>query len=367
MPKQLNYIFNDFRSVYAVEFTLVNEIRTYISGRAALKIPGSGGDCGPGALGRNNFHNSDLEQNGYIFLITSDSGPSRFSNDAKKMMDRELGALVIRLPASRNRVGLRALERALSTMGRPGGGGDGGDGDSKPFKGIIDEQKRMDCVALINKVKFGVLEKYSFLHVISEEVTIDDCGLYDIEIEAFENSTIYRLNITKNPLEELKNGVFVNVYLHEVFLLENKIREVEPGSLHDIHPFEGRRVESLSLGSNRMEGIRAGVFNGTKFSRLFFNWNKIEYVESGAFDDMHQLLQIDLSHNLLQRIEVGVFQNLATPASSVWLDFGRNRIRRIHRRAFENTSVLTLNLEDNDLGFITKNYFKGTSINVLDI
>ncbi|KAJ8931312.1 hypothetical protein NQ314_015793 [Rhamnusium bicolor] len=218
-----------------------------------------------------------------------------------------------------------------------------------------------------NSTNSSVLERHAFFRRNESVINLDHSGLEKIKRGAFKDVRVYRLNITNNPLKAIKKGAFANVSVHEIFLYGNNISLIEPDSFHGFHPYNGSKILTLSLANNKLEVIKTGIFNNTRFSRLFFNNNKIKYIEPGAFGKMKQLTQIDLVNNRLEKIDVGVFQNLGRRSFSILLNLSKNRINYIHPYAFENTSLAVLGLENNGLDGFEENYFKNTNISSLYI
>lgn len=207
-----------------------------------------------------------------------------------------------------------------------------------------------------------VLKKHAYYNTTAYDVFLVNVNLQEIELEAFKNAEVYSLFITSNPLKEIKKGTFVNVSTNEMYIVSNAISTVEPGSFHDLHPLEENGISSLSLTGNKLEGIRKGIFNKTKFRSLYLDSNRIRYIEPGSFEGMPHLLGIDLEDNLLERIDTGVFQNLVAPSFWVRLIFRNNKLTFVDAHAFENTILYTLDLRDNKLGALSPMYFKNTSI-----
>ncbi|XP_018569938.1 uncharacterized protein LOC108909945 isoform X1 [Anoplophora glabripennis] len=208
-----------------------------------------------------------------------------------------------------------------------------------------------------------VLKKHSYYNNTIQEIVLYEVNLGDIELEAFKDLSVYLLQISENPLERLRNGVFVNVSTHEMLLFGNDIKTIEPGTFQDLRPLEKGGIRMLSLSFNKLGVIQNGIFTNTKFRQLFLVANDIKYIESGSFDGMVNLVELNLEDNLLESVEVGIFQNLATPASWVDLSLAGNVIEFVDVYAFENTTLHDLDLRDNQLGvhLLCHNYFKRTS------
>ncbi|XP_018569940.1 leucine-rich repeat-containing protein 15-like [Anoplophora glabripennis] len=212
-----------------------------------------------------------------------------------------------------------------------------------------------------------VLKKHTYYNTSLDEVVLMTVNLQEIELEAFKDISVYFIQIYDNPLEKLRKGIFVNVSIHEMMFFGNNITTIEPGTFHGLHPLEERGILLLSLSNNKLGNIKKGIFNNTKFRKLDLSTNRIKFIEPDSFDGMVDLFQLDLSVNFLEKIDVGVFQNLATPTGWVQLSLARNKIKFIDPYAFENTTLYTVDLQNNQLGSLTSHYFKRTSIGNFDV
>lgn len=184
-------------------------------------------------------------------------------------------------------------------------------------------------------------------------ILIESTNLTTIEPEAFLNVRIHRLDITHNEVETLTMVMFVNVSLRNFYLNDNKIKSIQPGTFNDIHSYDTNSSFTLSLYGNKLKSINKGIFNNLDIGSLYLQKNLINFIEKESFNYMPKLEYLNLSNNLLETIDVGIFQNLG---DSIYIQLKENKIAFVESKAFENNTHLRLNLEKNKVS-IVKGYF----------
>ncbi|CAH1109142.1 unnamed protein product [Psylliodes chrysocephalus] len=217
---------------------------------------------------------------------------------------------------------------------------------------ILAQEFRLDSYIVDRPLPY--LSKHSFINRSEQNITIKNCSLETIAPEAFKNVKAAKIYIIENPLRILRRRMFNLVMVDELYCDRNQISEIEPGTFHYVHPIYEDALQILSLSNNKLHTIKRGVFSGTNFRKILLNSNKIDYIEFGSFENMPYLLALHLGDNMLQRIDIGIFNGFPNP---MLLRLSGNKINFIHRRAFENSTFLSLDLQDNDLGNVEKEYF----------
>ncbi|KAG5881185.1 hypothetical protein JTB14_034962 [Gonioctena quinquepunctata] len=128
-------------------------------------------------------------------------------------------------------------------------------------------------------------------------------------------------NIFRGGIRKLENVETLKIVLCG-------ISEVEPGSFENLP-----NLKTLALHDNVLEQIRVGVFNHLHLSKLYLHRNKIQVIESQAFDDMPELILLKLNSNSISFLDSNWFKN--TPRLTE-LFFRRNQLRSIPSGAFRN-------------------------------
>lgn len=130
-----------------------------------------------------------------------------------------------------------------------------------------------------------------------------------------------RLVLFEGAVKDLSN-------LERLKLGGMKIVAVEPGAFKNLP-----NLEVLDLHKNLLEVVREGVFNVLNVTELYLQGNRIASVEKGAFDNMEYLEIINLDNNRLKTVDPEWFHN--TP-NVQYLSLKQNRIERLPEFAFRN-------------------------------
>ncbi|CAH1115880.1 unnamed protein product [Psylliodes chrysocephalus] len=138
----------------------------------------------------------------------------------------------------------------------------------------------------------------------------------DIEIK---NQTIPVLY--KDSLADLGN-------LDELVIEFCHVEEIRPGAISNVP-----MLRKLSFKGNDIKSIEFGVFNNLKISTLDLSSNKISSIHAKAFNDMPDLLNIQLADNFIQIWNPEWFKN--TPLLTR-ISMQNNRIEEIPAYAFKN-------------------------------
>ncbi|XP_064476061.1 slit homolog 1 protein-like [Ornithodoros turicata] len=83
-----------------------------------------------------------------------------------------------------------------------------------------------------------------------------------------------------------------------------KLRDLAPGALAHMSS-----LRTVYLQGCKLERLRRGVFSGDSLVTLNLQNNRISVVEEGVFDDMPNLLSLDLSSNNIRSLPVDAFRN----------------------------------------------------------
>lgn len=110
------------------------------------------------------------------------------------------------------------------------------------------------------------------------------------------------------------------------------------------------RLKELTIfwgGSNRIKMLEAKAFSrNKKLVAIYLKFNQINFIDPRAFDELEQLYVLDLSSNKL-RVVSTIFNSISM---LVKLDLSSNLIEKIDSRAFVKLKTLReLNLHNNNL------------------
>ena len=150
--------------------------------------------------------------------------------------------------------------------------------------------------------------------------------------------------------------------LDELILNNDGITEIQPGTFKNVP-----QLRKLVITHNQgLEEIKSGVFNRLNIATMDLSKNSINTIASSAFDDMPELLNVNLADNQLKIWDKNWFAD--TPLLTR-VSFQNNHISEIPARAFRNfrgekqfgSVPLTINivLSNNVIKTIHEDAFKG--------
>lgn len=172
----------------------------------------------------------------------------------------------------------------------------------------------------------------------------------------------------KGDIPILYANSITNCDVDEILLNHNKITAIEPGTFKNVS-----FLRKLEIRGNTINKIQEEVFNNLNIATLDLSNNSIKTIAAGAFDNMPELLNINLADNL-----ISIWNNkwfAGTPLLTR-ISMQNNLIKKIPAHAFVNLKgeknfgsvSLTINiiLSKNKINNIDKTAFDGlTNINNL--
>ncbi|KAG5312528.1 LRC15 protein, partial [Acromyrmex insinuator] len=275
------------------------------------------------------------------------------------------------------------------------------------------------CTKLVNEQSFGssiahlrienageirlgpnALRARGLQHV--ESITIVDTRIVELDRTAFNGITyLFAVNLTRNGLQDIHPNTFQNnTQLSLLTIAGNPLKHMHDSkSKHYL--LHAPSVTDFDFSNNGILRLKRTAFS-KMHSLNFINLrgNRLREIDSMIFDSLDQLMEVDLSDNILDEIPSDLFvdkyvqilrvagnnlSTLATISSSklTTLDASRNKIRvigkddlegvplldqlyvksnnlkRIHQHAFNNLEQLQyLDISDNKLSLLTEHHFK---------
>ncbi|CAH1799045.1 unnamed protein product [Owenia fusiformis] len=235
-----------------------------------------------------------------------------------------------------------------------------------------------DCTGpsiLINKIKNISLAVNAFTNTRISEITIVNCpDLIKLDPKIFTNLTsLETLKVVDNNIEintvNHKVGSFPRTLTH-VALMENKIKSLPDGTLSNIPGLKfiglnGNKMKNfphraltnlpsliyLGISENMIKSISTAhmrVFQATDLQHLNLSNNHLTYIQPQALTLIPKLQILELHHNNLTRLEVGVIDNLK---DLLHLDINTNKIMQLNSLALTNLPKLrTLRLHSQKPG-----------------
>jgi insulin-like growth factor-binding protein complex acid labile subunit len=239
-----------------------------------------------------------------------------------------------------------------------------------------------------------------------ESITIVDTRIVELDRTAFNGiAYLFAVNLTRNGLEDIHPNIFQNnTQLSLLTIAGNPLRH-----MHDSRPMKhyllhAPLITDFDFSNNGIQRLKRTAFS--KMHSLNFinlHGNRLREVDSAIFDSLDQLMEIDLSDNILNELPINLLidkevqilrvagnnlSTLATISSSklTMLDASRNKIKiigkedlegvpsldqlyvksnnlkRIHQHAFSRLEALQyLDISDNRLSSLTEHHIRSNS------
>ena len=153
-----------------------------------------------------------------------------------------------------------------------------------------------------------------------------------------------KVDLEYNQIEVIRENTFTNLSVcEELWLSSNKIQTIETGAWNGLDS-----LTLLSLAENQIEVVRENTFtNLSVCEELWLGWNKIHTIEDGAWNGLDSLKQLSLRYNKIELLWPGMFSGLD---NCTRLELNDNKIHTIHTRALDGLVSLTeLRLYGNQL------------------
>ncbi|CAI9611710.1 unnamed protein product [Staurois parvus] len=108
------------------------------------------------------------------------------------------------------------------------------------------------------------------------------------------------------------------------------------------HASQEDGYKTLRCSNAQLTEVPKDIPNDT--NRLYLDFNQITYLPSDAFRNLPVLMELDLSHNFLGRLDVTAFRSLSDHLHS--LDLSSNKLVSVNKEVFANLKART-NLSGN--------------------
>ena len=142
------------------------------------------------------------------------------------------------------------------------------------------------------------------------------------------------VEVTHCAVKIIKKSYFKNLYkLISVILHANKIELIESGAFED-----NTNLTYLNMGSNAIETLNAELFvNLSKLEYFYISSNKISHLNPNTFTSLVNIKEISLSFNNLDTIDESLLKN-NKKLEKIWLD--GNKIELIEPETFDGLKSL---------------------------
>lgn len=176
------------------------------------------------------------------------------------------------------------------------------------------------------------------------------------------NGKLYNLDLSNNKLEDIDTYLFKSVrFLRDLNVSGNLIKEITKNTFSPT-----TRIKRIDMSQNLLTALVPETFKNLEWlERLNLSHNQIVNISNNAFDKIYSV-EIDLSHNKLQRIFYWAFNELSNITK---LDLSHNLIDEgVSQIAFHETDCAHLDLSYNLIQDISKVPISNfTGIKILDL
>ena len=213
---------------------------------------------------------------------------------------------------------------------------------------------------------FGKIQKDELSHFFNEtskdlqslSLADQDYTSFNIcQLKKFTNLT--KLNLAFNKLESFPDKLDECLpSLRNIELQDNRLSIITEQNLKSYG-----NIKSMKLYNNIFNKLRRNTFKQmTSLEELYLSNCQIKQIEPNAFIKLSNLNVLDLGDNNIVNISNKLFSKLKNLKQ---LQLQQNKIRLIEDSSFQNLSLVTLDLRQNDIKAIPPDVFKDSRIQKL--
>ncbi|CAG9856670.1 unnamed protein product [Phyllotreta striolata] len=221
------------------------------------------------------------------------------------------------------------------------------------------------------------------------DVILEDDNVTDIEPGAFRNLTyLYLIRIRNNNIRVIRAGVFANLPVRELNLMNNRIEIIDPNAFDDLPNLlilglnenkitrisndwfkQSPRVANINLEKNyittipdrilqNIRGVHV-VKNVTIQTNIMLNDNLIRKIEDGAFDGPETLGWLFLHRNEIEQISE---ESLGSLKAIDWIRLDHNKLKCIPEKLVHISPKIVYYLQSNPLSEMCINKLNITTV-----
>lgn len=224
-------------------------------------------------------------------------------------------------------------------------------------EGLVETRKIVvnQKLPLLWEVKFTLFNNL-------ETLMIDNCGVKQIKPHAFKDlKPLVDLSLTFNEIRDIKNGVFNFLDVTNLNLSHNKISAIGGEAFDNMSALEKIILDFNELGHWNGEWF----FNCTSLKTVSITHNFLDHLPAHAFINFESNDDINFyfSYNKIDRIDSQAFENSGS-FGNLFLDW--NDLERVDGYVFGKMSgVEYLNLEGDSLRCLSEKFINGV-LNMTD-
>lgn len=211
----------------------------------------------------------------------------------------------------------------------------------------------------VSNVKLVNLEMY-------ERIDVKDAVIPQLcEGSVVDMPMLQSLSLNLLGIEEIRPGAFKNLpYLRTLALSVNNITRIPAGVFNHLG------LTSLYLSANMITEIAPNAFDDMPgLEKLYLDNNQIHRINSEWFRNSPNIQILALNLNLIEEIPPHAFKHLAMERNRVTIKLQKNRIKRIHGKAFTGTEYgVILQLAHNQIDSFSRQLYNNVkSMRVVDL
>ncbi|CAF0927328.1 unnamed protein product [Adineta ricciae] len=147
--------------------------------------------------------------------------------------------------------------------------------------------------------------------------SITDIDLHENFIEQIHSniftnlSQVYRIDLSHNRIKHISPGAFIGMHVEILLLNDNLLHSLETVTIHnEVTSFLyslNETLHTLILSNNILSDFKP-IRNLTSLNTLRMCCNQIKHIDEESFQNTHELITIDLSHNHIESIHPHAFK-----------------------------------------------------------
>lgn len=206
---------------------------------------------------------------------------------------------------------------------------------------------------LFDEIDFPNLVEIDFSFNMINNIEVDD------DLHVFDK--LKKLDLSRNAIDNIPEAVFERFGELECLNLSyNNLKTL------DILSFEGlKSLRSLRLEYNDIPDINSSLLRFKYLKYLSLGHNRIDRILGKDFQNLSNLVKIDLSFNKISVIDKVTFQNMSLLGE---LNLSDNSLDSVDKEYFKYTNhIFSVNLKSNKLKYLPVELFKGKNMSFFSV
>ena len=184
---------------------------------------------------------------------------------------------------------------------------------------------------------------------IESNIEYLDLGFNVIDkIDRISYPSLRYLNLEKNSIKNV-TGIFNKLQNLQVLNIgENQVEEIGSDTFEEM-----TNLLTINMNQNKIRMLKPGIFANQYLTKVNMSGNKLEEIETGSFSELNILEDVDLSNNMITTIKNGAFDRIPHLKR---LHLQGNRLVNykgdIYSGMGNDTELEYLDLSDNEINYL---------------